>query len=119
MSPKADLGVVLMVEDPFVCSFVGHVLAAAGWRFHQKDMDEALAILRARELPVALVITNKPEPFIPFAEQVPLLYMAAFPDATLAARFRNCGMLSKPFRPAELTTLVAQLAPTARGSSPL
>jgi DNA-binding response OmpR family regulator len=119
MSPKLQPGVVLMVEDPFVCGFVRHVLAPQGWRFHSTDLNEALRILHTHELDVSLLITNKPEPFLPFSQEIALLYMAAFPDAELAARFQNCGVLPKPFLPGELLELVRQLAPRATGSAPL
>ena len=72
---------------------------------------ESLRILRAGDHSIALLITNQPLRFIEFAETLPLVYVAASPDPTLALRFRRCRVLRKPFPPADLVECVAELAP--------
>jgi hypothetical protein len=59
---------------------------------------------------VGLVITNAPGLFLAFAEWLPLLYLAACPDFDLAARFRTCRVLQKPFHPTDLLEAVRRLS---------
>jgi hypothetical protein len=56
------------------------------------------------------VITNTPGLFAAFAEQVPVLYLAAIPEAGLTTRFRACRAIRKPFHPAQLLEAVEELA---------
>jgi hypothetical protein len=58
---------------------------------------------------VDLIITNSPKDFLRFADCVPLLYIAAAPDAELASRFLWCRVLQKPFHPDQLVAAVRDL----------
>jgi hypothetical protein len=110
MGPQPSNGVVLIVEDPFVCKFVSTVLARRGYDCVEARLERGIERLRSGEPRAALVITNTPEPFLPFAQSIPLLYMAAFPDEDLAARFSRCLTLPKPFLNEILVAAVEELA---------
>ena len=110
VSPKSASGLVLMVEDPFVCTYVRSVLVRRGYEFVEADAEGALQVLARREPPVCVLITNQPEPFLEYSDHVPVLYMASFPDLSLASRFRACRPLAKPFRSEQLVDAVEHLA---------
>jgi hypothetical protein len=111
MQPKTARGSALIVEDPLIRRFVGGILRRAGFVVVEAELDEALRTLRDTPDAVSLLITNVPAHFLEFAETLPLIYDAAFPDPELAERFRRCRMLRKPFRPGDLATFAAELAP--------
>lgn len=99
-----------MVEDPFICGYVRNVLARRGYQFLQRERQEAVKMLEGSERKVGLLITNRPELFLVFADRVPLLYLAAFPNLELASCFRACRTLQKPFFPEQLVEAVEGLA---------
>ena len=107
--PKTGSGVILVVEDPFVRSFLRTVLERHGYKVLPGDVRHGLAALRDRNQEVRLLITNVPAAFTEFASRVPLLYLAALPDPSLASRYRNSRVLSKPFHPGDLLALVQEL----------
>lgn len=109
-SPMPPPGLVLMVEDPFICTYIRNVLSRHGFACVEAGLRHAAEILADGTQHVSLLITNRPEQFLPFAGSIPLLYVAAFPDPVLAARFSPCLTLAKPFHNAELVDAVAQLA---------
>ncbi len=111
MQQKSDAGCVLIVEDPLVRRFVGGILKRQGYVVLEAELADALRTLRDGLRAVSLLITNVPAHFFEFAETLPLIYVAAFPDPELADRFRRCRTLRKPFRPGELTAHAAELAP--------
>ena len=97
---------ILVVEAPIVQKFVRVVLEREGYQPVDAIPQSALELLKQSPSAVGLVITNAPGIFLPFAEQVPLIYLAACPNLDLAARFRSCRVLQKPFHPAELLEAV-------------
>ena len=97
---------ILVVEALIVQKFVRVVLEREGYAPVDALPQSALEMLKQSPSAVGLVITNAPGMFLPFAEQVPLIYLAACPDLDLAARFRSCRVLQKPFHPAELLEAV-------------
>jgi hypothetical protein len=111
MQAKTGPGLVLIVEDPLIQRFVGGILKREGRPVVEASVDGALRILGAGDPAVALLITNQPARFLEFAETLPLLYIAAFPDPALAERFHRCRMLRKPFPPMDLMACAAELAP--------
>jgi len=111
MPSKTAPGYVLVVEDPAIRRFVGGILKRHGHLVVEAELEEAQRTLRHDEGAVALLITNVPTYFLEFAETVPLIYIAAFPDPALARRFRRCHMLHKPFNPSDLVANAAELAP--------
>jgi hypothetical protein len=116
MQPRTPGGYVLVVEDPFICRFVGGILKRAGRLAFEAEHEQAVRMLRDADWVVSLLITNQPARFLEFADTVPLIYIAAFPDPALANRFRHCRMLCKPFLPAELIECAAELAPPEKPS---
>ena len=72
--------------------------------------EHGVELVRGNAANLALVITNTPSLFTAFAERVPILYLAAMPDMVLAARFRTCRALRKPFHPRQFLEAVEELA---------
>jgi len=100
----------LIVEDPLIRKFVGDILKRKGFAVVEAELDEALRRLRDAPEAVSLLVTNVPAHFLEFAETLPVLYDAAFPDPALAARFRRCRTLRKPFHPGDLAECATELA---------
>jgi len=90
-------GAIAICEDPFIRRLVRDVLTRRGYRVIGTDVEETVEMLRSGEGQVGLVITNCPGDFVDFADTLPMLYMAAAPDETVAAQFRACRTLQKPF----------------------
>jgi len=109
MHPAKAPGCVLIVEDPLIRRFVRGILKRDGRVAVEVEQDEALRILRAGDRTISLLITNRPASFLEFSDALPLLYIAASPDPALAARFRYCRMLRKPFSFGDLLECAAAL----------
>jgi len=105
---------ILIVEAPVIQQFLHVVLDREGYKPVEAGPQLALQLMERSSPPVGLVITNTPGIFLPFAEQVPLIYLAACPDFALAARFRTCRVLQKPFHPADLLEAVKSLRVSSR-----
>ncbi len=103
------LRAIAVCEDPFVRKLVRDVLTRRGYRVIGADVDEAIEMLRSGAEQLSLVITNAPTEFMDFADSLPMLYMAAAPDETVAARFRECLTLQKPFSNQRLLEAVSAL----------
>ena len=101
---------ILVVEDPFVSSFLRAVLQRRGHKVVTGEAVRASELLREGGVTANVVITNRPEAFLPFAGTLPLLYIAANPDPALASQFPTCRVLRKPFRNDELLEAVEELA---------
>jgi len=70
---------------------------------------QAAALLRAGDCGVSLLISNVPEEFLEFAERTPLVYLSSTPNPALAARFRACRTVCKPFRAETLLSAMEEL----------
>ena len=105
-------GVIVVVEDLFVRNFLRTILERRGYKVLPGEVRHGLTVLRDGSLEVRLLITNVPAAFNEFADRVPLLYLAALPDPSLAAPYRNSRVLSKPFHPEDLLALVQELFQT-------
>ena len=101
---------ILVVEDPFVRTFLRTVLQRQGHSVVTGDAAGSCDQLNDGRMTPDIVITNRPEAFLEFATRLPLLYLASCPDEQLAARFAHCRILQKPFRNEELLAAVEQLA---------
>ena len=112
MCPAANPGEILVVEDPMIQKLVQGVLSRQGYVVTGLSAAEALEQLRHEDNRFVL-ITNRPEAFLPLTEITPLLYISGCPDQRLAARFAHCRCLLKPFRPKELVEAVRELAGVA------
>ena len=89
---------ILVAEDPFINSFVRTLLQREGYKVVTTDHFRGGDLVRTGGVQADVVVTNKPEYFLPFSENRPLLYIAANPDPELALRFQKCRVLRKPFR---------------------
>ena len=98
---------IILVEDPFIRSYLRFVLSRRGYSVVESDATRACEMANSND--GILVITNAPEPFLPCADKLALVYMAAAPDMELAARFPKCRVLRKPFAPDELVKAVEGL----------
>jgi len=107
--PRPNSGAIVVVEDPFVSGFLRNVLQRKGYCVLPMAAGEGLDLLRSGDSGIGLLITNLPAAFTEFAERVPLLYLAAFPDPKVASAFRASRLLRKPFHPEQLLTFVEQL----------
>lgn len=102
MESESPLGVILIVEDPFIQKYVRHILRRAQCAVVEAETQQGLEMVKAADSKVCLIITNQPEIFAACAGETPVLYLAAFPDLKLASQFHSCGVLRKPFLPDEL-----------------
>jgi hypothetical protein len=100
---------ILVAEDPFINSFLRAVLTRRGHKVSTGEPYQASDLVLRGDLKADVVITNTPQAFLPLAETLPLLYIAASPDPEVAMRFRKCRMLRKPFRNEELLNAVEDL----------
>lgn len=99
-----------MVEDPLVQKFLRSVLFRSGYQVVEASPGTALSLVAGCQEDVRLVITNTPAVFLPVADRILMLYVAACPDYVLAVRFPTCRVLRKPFHPADLLRAVEDLA---------
>jgi hypothetical protein len=99
----------LIVEDPFICSYVQAILIKHGWHAVKADTTRALEILRSADHKIGVLITNNPAAFVPYAADVPLIYMAAMPDKDLPTLFFHHRVLQKPFTPDQLVEAIDDL----------
>ncbi len=100
---------IVIVEDPLVSRLVGSVLGRSGYDIHQASASAATELLPTLEESASLLITNRPEAFLSISEHCRLIYLAACPDYNLAAQFRYCRVVHKPFHPTELLSAVTTL----------
>jgi hypothetical protein len=100
---------VLVAEDPFVSSFLRTILLRRGHKVMTGEAGRASQLMMEGSVTPDVVITNRPEAFLPFANSLRLVYIAANPDPELALRFLTCRVLRKPFRNDELLAAVEQL----------
>lgn len=89
--------------------FLHSVLKLRGHDAISAGPHSALDLMKTSQPEVSLVITNSPGVFLPYADRVRLIYVAACPDPELAARFRSCQVLQKPFHPADLLDAIEVL----------
>jgi hypothetical protein len=101
---------ILVAEDPFVSSFLRTILQRRGHQVVVGEPDRVSGLLRDGSMEAQVVITNRPEAFLPFADTLPILYIAANPDPDLASCFSTCRVLRKPFRNDDLLEAVQELA---------
>ena len=106
---RSDSARILVAEDPFVSSFLRTVLERHGHKVVTGEAVHASELIRQGALEANIVITNRPEAFLPLADSLPILYLAATPDPQLALQFPNCRVLRKPFRNEDLLDAVGDL----------
>jgi DNA-binding response OmpR family regulator len=109
MQTETGSGVIVVVEDPVVRKFLRTVLERQGYTVLSGGVPDGLAALRDGSQEVQLLVTNVPAAFTEFAGRVPLLYLAALPDLSMASPYRNSRVLSKPFHPRRLLASVQEL----------
>ena len=101
--------VVLISEDPLVAAFVRTLLGRHGCKVVSASAERGLALIETGELRADLVITNTPQVFLPVADRLHVIYLAAMPDPSLIARFPSARALRKPFANDELVEAVQSL----------
>lgn len=106
---NSALMLIMVVEDPFVSSFLRTLLTKHGYRVVLAAAPQGSELLRTGEATPDLLITNKPAVFATFGDSLPLLYLAAFPDAEQTSAFPICRTLRKPFQPRQLLEAVQDL----------
>ena len=102
--------VVLVSEDPFVGSFLRTLLQRRGYKVVNAQAQHGVELMLAGDIKAALVITNTPETFLPLADEISILYIAAAPDLSLAAQFASCRVLRKPFHADDLLRAAGELS---------
>jgi|SRR5580698_7634841 hypothetical protein len=100
---------VLVAEDPFISNFVRTVLQRQGHKVVTGEAGHATQLMKEGSITPDVVITNRPEAFLAFANNLRLIYIAANPDPELALPFLNSRVLRKPFRNEDLLAAVEQL----------
>ena len=105
---RAESGPIVVVEDPQIQKLIQGLLGRSGYHAQAAEQDYRRTLLEGGRLP-SVLITNQPSLFLAFADELPLLYLAAMPDPQLASMFRRCRVLRKPFHAAELLASVDQL----------
>jgi len=101
---------VLVLEDPLINNFLRAVLQRHGHKVVIVQPEQCADLKRSGIPPADLVVTNRPEAFLPFADTLPVIYIAASPDPVLASQFHMCRVLPKPFRNDDLLEAVGELA---------
>ena len=104
---------VLVVEDPLVRRLIDGILTRGGYTVVEAEPRRALTLLQQATEEIGLLVTNTPELFLDSAQQVALLYVAAFPEQQWAEKFPRCRVLPKPFPPQKLLALAQELLKTA------
>jgi CheY-like chemotaxis protein len=99
---------IVIVEDPMVGRLIHSVLARLGYPITEASSATALDLFQGKAYP-GLIVTNKPQLFLDFADHTRLLYVAAVPDYRLAEKFPMSRVLLKPFHPTELLNAVERL----------
>src|ERR1035438_6096680 len=88
---------ILVAEDPFVSSFLRTILQRRGHQVVVGEPDRVRGLLRDGRMEAQVVITNRPEAFLPFADTLPILYIAANPDPALLVVITNRPEAFLPF----------------------
>ena len=99
---------IVVVEDPQIQKLIQGLLGRSGYQAQAAAQDYRQTLLEGGSLP-SVLITNQPSLFLAFADELPLLYVAAMPDPQLASMFRHCRVLRKPFHASDLVASVDQL----------
>ena len=105
---------IVVVEDPFVTSFLRSLLAKNGYRVVTAEPEHGLEMLRGHAVEADLLITNRPALFREVGARIPLLYLCAFPDRAQVASFRIAITLRKPFQPRQLLDAIGHLLADAK-----
>jgi hypothetical protein len=106
--PGAVNRTIVVVEDPQIQRLIQGLLGRSGLQACIAERNYRQRLLEGSPLP-GVLITNQPSLFLAFADEVPLLYIAAMPDTQLASMFRRCRVLRKPFQASDLLASVDQL----------
>ena len=118
MSTSQQTGaVILVVEDLFIFQYLDRLLTPHGYVVMRAGARQAADVLGSGEGSVDLLISNAPEDFIEFAERIPLVYLSSAPDASVAARFRACRSVRKPFRAETLLAAIEELTGAAAAAT--
>jgi PHD/YefM family antitoxin component YafN of YafNO toxin-antitoxin module len=109
MAPNPHAGVILIVEEASIGRMVKRVLARAGHKAIETDVQQAMRLVARGDSSAKLVITNRPRPFAELNSAAPVLYLASAPDWELANGATRMRILRKPFQAKDLLQAVDEL----------
>lgn len=109
MTISAELKTIAVAEDPFIGRYLRTLLGRHGFQAVDNDTPSTRKLMEAGQLRPAILITNAPEAFIEFADEVGIVYIAAAPDPALVRPFRHSRTLRKPFQAEELLKALGDL----------
>ncbi len=104
---------VAVAEDPFIRRYVRALLVKHGFRIVENDPKLTRKLMESGELIPDVLITNDPGAFAGFADELPVVYLAAAPDPAVVERFRFSRMLRKPFEADQLLRALNELTTAA------
>ncbi len=104
-----SMSTVLVVEDPLVSKLVRTVLQRHGYSVKVASPEEAAFLLGDPDAHIGVLLTNTPDRFLEFSQQLPLLYLSSSPDELFEAAFHSCRVVRKPFVPGELIRTLNEL----------
>jgi hypothetical protein len=113
MTPNPRAWTVAVAEDPFIRRYVRALLTRHGFEIAEYDTPRARKLMESGELKPDILITNDPDRFAAFADELRVVYLAAAPDPALVEAFRNSRMLRKPFQAQQLLAAIGELTATA------
>jgi DNA-binding response OmpR family regulator len=102
-------GIIAVIEDPFIRKLLRDILTRHGYQVVEYTTPHVAELLRSGAEQIDLIITNTPGDFLEFAEQLPVVYLAAAPDPELAACFQRCTCIRKPFMAEDLVAAITEL----------
>ena len=79
----------------------------------ENDTRQTRKLMESGELRPRVLITNDPDTFLGFADEVPVVYLAAAPDPARVVRFRASRMVRKPFEAQQLLQALSELTASA------
>jgi hypothetical protein len=112
MTLQEDSGLVVIVEDPFIRSFLRTLLTRAGHRTVELSPQQGVDLVGSGKVHVKALITNTPELFRSVAGELPLIYTTSNPDPDATQGFAQCHVLRKPFQAGQLLDALNEVSAT-------
>jgi len=106
MTVEPDTGLVVIVEDPFIHTFLRTALNRAGHHTTELNVQNAVDLLCSGRHHVKALITNTPRPFLSVAADIPLIYTTSCPDPGATEGFSHWCIVRKPFHAGQLLEAV-------------
>jgi hypothetical protein len=110
MISEQDSGLIVIVEDPFLCNFMRSVLTRAGFSSVGLEAGEAVNLIRSGQLHITALITNAPQAFREVIGPIPLIYSTSCPSPDATAGIGHWRVLPKPFQAAKLVQVLHEVS---------